>query len=260
MTAHDSLSYEPPTGPPDTLHARSVAGAIEVAPRPGRTVRFGRSREDTNNLLVGADDLRVSRLHGELTYRTGRWWLRNTGQQLLRLPRGQMLHHSSQPAPLPAGYTPLFVKGSGYREHLVELYVTDDVRRSGAWPEAETVQPKRWYLDDDERLVLVMLGQAYLRYESDPRPLGYQQAADRFRFLRGGAGWTKPKIARKVENIRHRLAAAGDFPYPLLEAEPGGPCDNTFKHNLLRGLVESTTLVPPDLALLEDEMDEDFEE
>jgi hypothetical protein len=34
------------------------------------------------------------------------------------------MHATTEPIPLAAGYTPVFVKGSGYREHLVELYVT----------------------------------------------------------------------------------------------------------------------------------------
>ena len=37
-------------------------------------------------------------------------------------PRGQLMHAPTEPIPLAAGYTPLFVKGSGFREHLVELF------------------------------------------------------------------------------------------------------------------------------------------
>ncbi|WP_399947021.1 FHA domain-containing protein [Streptomyces sp. BBFR25] len=50
------------------------------------------------DLGVGIDDLRVSRRHGELTYRSGQWWLRNTGQQLVRLPRGRMMHLDARTA------------------------------------------------------------------------------------------------------------------------------------------------------------------
>ncbi|WP_338058585.1 hypothetical protein [Streptomyces noursei] len=34
---------------------------------------------------------------------------------------------------------------------------------------ADTVAPDRWPLDDDERLLLVVLGQRYLLYEEEPR-------------------------------------------------------------------------------------------
>ncbi|WP_338058584.1 FHA domain-containing protein [Streptomyces noursei] len=119
MRFSDSLARGvAPTGP-GTLHARTVTGGIEVPPRTGLTVRFGRGERPDVDLGVGVDDLRVSRRHGQLTFRGRQWWLTNTGQ--LRLPRGRMVHVSSEPVPLAPGYTPLFVRGAGFREHLVEL-------------------------------------------------------------------------------------------------------------------------------------------
>ncbi|GCD93742.1 hypothetical protein [Embleya hyalina] len=52
------------------------------------------------------------------------------------------------------------------------------------------------------------------------------------------------------------------FPYPLLHDRDSEsvPSDNTLLHNLLTGLVESTTLAPPDLELMNaapDEADDD---
>jgi hypothetical protein len=38
-------------------------------------------------------------------------------------------------------------------------------------------------------------------------------------------------------------------------SEERRPYDNTLLHNLLKGLVESTTLVPPDLDLMDDAPD-----
>ncbi|MEU8827611.1 FHA domain-containing protein [Streptomyces sp. NPDC048636] len=250
-----SLAYGVTPSRPGTLHARSLTGGLAVAPRPGATIRFGRGGEPEVDLRVGEDDLRVSRRHGELTYQDRQWWLRNTGQQLLRLPRGQMMHTSTEPMPLATGYTPLFVKGSGPREHLVELFVTDH-GGEGLVPRqaALTVPPKRWHLEEDERLVLVVLGQRYLLYEVDPRPLSYREAAAELGCLHPDAKWSKRRIEHKVEAVRHRLTKGGDFPYPVVrEREFAGPSDHTLLHNLLKGLTESTTLVPPDLELIEDE-------
>jgi hypothetical protein len=239
---------------PGTLHARTVDGDLSAPPRQGLTVRFGRGEKPDVDLHVGLDDLRVSRRHGELTYRQGSWWLRNTGQQLVRLPRGRMMHLSSEPIPLATGYTPLFVKGSGYREHLVELYVTG---HDDPWPVshryAGDVRPVTWPLDDDERLLLVVLGQRYLLYEEDPRPLTYAMAARQLAYLRPDGNWTERRIEHRIEAVCRRLHHA-DFQYPLMPGtSQGRPSDNALLHNLLRGLVESTTLVPPDLDLMGDD-------
>lgn len=255
MSGSDSLARGVPPGLPRTLHARAVGGDLTAPPRPGLTIRFGRGEKPDTDLGVGMDDRRVSRRHGELTYREGGWWLRNTGQQLVRLPEGRMLHVSSAPVPLTTGYTPVFVKGSGHREHLVELYVAghDD---QGPVPlrRADTVQPQRWALSEDERLLLVVLGQHYLEYEPDPRPLTYSRAAEQLGYLRPDAGWTVRRIEYRVEAVRHRLHRTG-FSYPLIHDRPEErPSDNSLLHNLLKGLVASTTLVPPDLDLIDDDL------
>ncbi|QKW08864.1 FHA domain-containing protein [Streptomyces sp. NA04227] len=253
MSGSDSLARGVPPGRPGTLHARTVSDDLTAPPRPGLTIRFGRGEKPDTQLAVGVDDRRVSRRHGELTYREGHWWLRNTGQQLLRLPRGLMMHASSEPIPLATGYTPLFVKGSGHREHLVELYVADhDDRGPVAHRREETVQPQRWALNEDERLLLVVLGRQYLEYEPDPRPLTYGRAAEQLAHLRPDANWNVRRIEYRVELVRHRLHRTG-FKYPLVHDNPEErPSDNGLLHNLLRGLVESTTLVPPDLDLLDE--------
>lgn len=239
---------------PGTLHARTVTGGLSVPPRPGLTLCFGRGEKPDVDLGVGVDDQWVSRRHGELTYRQGLWWLRNTGQQLVRLPRGQMMHLTTEPIPLATGYTPLFVKGSGYREHLVELYVAGhDDQGPLSRRAAETVRPETWALDDDERLLLVVLGQRYLLYEEDPRPLTYAVAAKQLAYICPDGKWNERRIEHRVEAVRRRLDRTG-FRYPLMhDKSQGRPGDNRLLHNLIRGLVESTTLVPPDLDLMEDD-------
>ncbi|WP_062207693.1 hypothetical protein [Streptomyces sp. NBRC 109706] len=246
------LPYGEKPPPPGTLQARSLTGSVRAVPQAGSTIRFGRGGKPDTDLKVGGDDTCVSRRHGELTYSDRSWWLGNTGQRLLRLPRGQLLHTSTEPVPLAPGYTPVFVRGSGYREHLIELYVTDwDDHGPNAKETAATVPPKRWPLDDDERLVLIVLGQSYLRYELEPRPLVYRRAEAQLQALRPEYGWTKRKIEERVGAVRRRLHQSGRVPTKLMRDEDDDASDGTLMHNLLRELVDSTTLVPPDLAELD---------
>lgn len=60
----------------------------------------------------------------------------------------------------------------------------------------------------------------------------------------------------RVPHRGRRLHGTG-FKYPLLHDKSQGsrPADNRLLHNLIRGLVESTTLVPPDLELMDDDED-----
>ncbi|SOD62263.1 hypothetical protein SAMN06297387_10579 [Streptomyces zhaozhouensis] len=243
-----------PAGPvvPGTLHARSLTGNLRVAPDAGRTISFGRALGPENALTVGREDTGVSRRHGEVSYHDRSWWLRNTGQRLMRLPRGQLVHSSTDPVPLAPGYTPVFVRGFGYREHLVELYVTDH-GDSGprARDSAETVPPRRWPLTDAERLALIVLGQEYLRYDLEPRPLVYRRAVEQLRALQPEYGWTERRVQERVSAVRRRLDRSGLVEAKLLREADDDASDATLMHNLLRELVDSTTLVPPDLTALE---------
>lgn len=255
MSGRDSLARGVTPAQPGTLHARSATDGIEVAPLPGLTVRFGRGPGDDGDggdveLYVGRRDHGVSRRHGELTYLEGGWTLRNTGQQALRLPRGLLLRPDSDRSPLAAGYTPVFVKGSGFREHLVELYVVRPEPLRPADP-AGRPPPAAWALSDDERLVLVVLGQRYLRHEPDPRPLPYRQAAEVLAILRPGERWGAQDVARRVEVVRRRLAGIGAYLSALRDEQSPEARDRTPDHRLLTDLVAATALVPPDLGLLD---------
>jgi hypothetical protein len=249
-----------------TLYARSTTGSIEVAPEPGRIIRFGRNLPKLDpdvHLAVGPEDRRVSRHHGELTFHRRQWWLRNTGRQLLRLPRGQFIHKATDPIPLSPGPTWLYVKGSGFRDHLVELFVTDDDqwrRRSDAQPPgAET-----WSTEDygaigfDELLALVALGESYLHYAPEPRPRTYREAAILLKDVDPQGRWSEKKVERKATKVREQVhledRRKATFPYKVMpeEGEPK-PTDNRLLHNLLRGLVEQAILTPPHLGLLDEE-------
>jgi hypothetical protein len=246
-----SLAHDVPPAPVGTLHLRATGGLFRREPERGLVLRFGRGHRPDIDVVVGADDMRVSRLHGALTYWRGCWWLRIVGREPVRLPDGQLVDATSDPVPLAIGYTPLFVTGSGCREHLVELYVTGFHEPFGRRP------PRTWPLDEEERLVLVVLGQDYLRHAPEPRPLPYPRAAVQLGYLCPAEVWGARRIALTVAQVVERLARGGGFPHPLKRRGRGAGNDAALLHNLLRGLVAAGTLVPPDLALLDD--DEELE-
>lgn len=247
-TSHASLAHGVPAAARATIFALSVAGGISVGPKEGRTLVFGRNRPEVH-VCVGEDDPRVSREHGVLEHRGDRWWIRNTGRLPVRLPGGRLLFAEEEPVPLAEGYTPVFVRGSSHREHLLELFVTGaDGGRPAARHRDATQQPVLWRLDDDERLVLVVLGQRYLLHEHRPQPLSWRQAADQLAELQPDAGWTPKRVEHAVTAIRTRMSRGG---VPgLTREEVGEPVGNALNDNLIRELVLSTTLVPPDLEML----------
>ncbi|HEX6359410.1 FHA domain-containing protein [Actinophytocola sp.] len=247
---HDSLAFGVQRPTPGAIYALAIGGGFAVGPREGRRVVFGRNKPEVH-VCIGEDDRRVSRQHGLLTCQDGRWWVSNTGRLPIRLPGSQYLFNDEDSLPLAAGYTPLFVPGTRGREHLLELYVAgDDGARPAPRPSDVTDPPRTWRLQQDERLALVVLGQRYLLHEADPQPMGRQQTADQLIELQPEAGWTARKVEHMVTAVRARLSKAG---VPgLTREEVGEPVGNKLNDNLLRELLLSTTLVPPDLRLLED--------
>lgn len=232
------------------LSALTVAGGVTVAPCDGGRLRFGRNRQQVE-VCVGENDVMVSRRHGLLDHRAGRWWLTNTGRSAIRLPGSLQLHPEGDPIPLTPGYTPLFLRGSHGREHLVELHVADlDATPLAPRPDAVTQPPQRWRLAPDERLALIVLGQRFLLHDPHPLPLSRQQAADQLAELRPAQRWTIKRVEHIVATVRARLSSNGV--YGLLREEVGEPVGLTLTVNLLRELISSTTLVPLDLDLLDD--------
>jgi hypothetical protein len=97
-----------------------------------------------------------------------------------------------------------------------------------------------------------VLGQRYLLHEASPRPLTWRQVAEQLNDLQPGVGWRPTRVAYLVWGVRLRLSRAGVT--GLAMGEPGGPATNVLdaiNHNLLTELILSTTLVPPDLAVLD---------
>ena len=233
---------------PGTIVAKSVDGGITVGPRPGRSVLFGRNADEVH-VCIGADDRRVSRRHGELRCDGERWWLRNQGKALIRLP-DRSLFPDEEPVPLAEGYTPVFLPGT--REHLLEVYVIGRTGDSRAADHARaTIAPSTWPLSAEEKLALVVLGQRYLLHEPNPQPLTWRQAADQLGELRPPASqWSAKRVEHLVGRVRARLSRAGVA--GLTREEVAGNVGNALNHNLLTELVRSTTLVPPDLRRLEE--------
>ncbi|CAM4252882.1 FHA domain-containing protein [Kibdelosporangium persicum] len=246
---HESLARCVPRAVPGAIVALSLSAKLTLEPKEGLTARFGRNRPEVD-VCVGETDLRVSRTHGTLTHRDGHWWVRNIGRLPIRLPRTRLLFRDEDPVPLPEGYTPLFIRGSRDREHLLEMYV---VGWNGGQPAAQydamTRPPKRWSLTADEHLALVVLGQRYLLHEANPQPISRQHAAEVLSELQPNATWSAKRVEHVVADVRARLSARGV--YGLVREEVGEPVGNALNDNLLRELVMSTTLVPTDLALLD---------
>lgn len=246
---HGSLALGVPASAPGTIYALAIAGGFTVGPREGRQVLFGRNRPEVH-VCIGENDRRISRHHGVLVHRHNQWWVSTTGRVPVRLPGSRLLFAEDEPVPLNNGYTPLFVRGSGGREHLLELYVTGpDGRYPRTHHDEPTQPPRAWKLTATERLVLVVLGQRYLLHEAHQQPLSWRQAADHLADLQPDAGWGPKKVEHLVVAVRARLSKAGVA--GLTREEVGEPVGNTLNHNLLRELMESTTLVPPDLRLLD---------
>lgn len=249
--SHGSLARGVPPSAPGTIFTLTLAGGIALGSGEGRMLVFGRNRPDVH-VCLGEDDVRISRRHGTLTHYQRRWWLDNQGKVPIRLPDARLLFENEDPVPLDVGYTPLFVRGSNSREHLLEVYVTGaDGQRPAPRHRDVTVPPRIWRLDEDERLALIVLGQRYLLHEPRPQPLSWQMAAAQLAELRPDAGWTRKRVEHLVVGVRNRLSAEGVA--GLTRAETGEPVGNALNHNLLRELLLSTTLVPPDLAVLDEQ-------
>lgn len=246
---HHSLALGVPAGAvPGTLHVLALSGGIAVGPKEGRTVLFGRNRPDVH-VCVGENDRRVSRHQGTILHSADQWWLQATGKLPLRLPRSRMLFTEDDPVPLSTGYTPLFVRGSSGREHLIEVHVQAAEGQGPSTRHGDVTQPPNvWPLTPAERLVLVVLGQRYLLHELYPNPLSWRQVAEHLGEVEPDQQWSGKKVEHLVQGVRIRLSRGGVA--GLTREEVREPVGNTLNHNLIGELMATTTLVPPDLRLI----------
>jgi hypothetical protein len=215
-----------PPAPLGSLFVLAADGGFAAPPKPGAEVVFGRKEPDVH-VCIGPDDPRMSRFQGRITRGADAWWLRNDGRLPIRLPRSRFLLSGNQ-VPLGEGYSPLFIRTSSRREHLLE------VRIVGACLAAD---PDGWELDQNERLVLTALSTRYLRQEPHPRPRSWQQVTVDLNAAVGTrSDWTDTQAANVVLKVRDRLS-------PYVDGVEGN-------HQLIQELLRSATLRPPDLRLL----------
>lgn len=200
-----SLARWLPPASRGTLFVLGERGGISVSPSARFTVIFGRNEPEVH-VCVGENDLRVSRQQGQLHCDGKRWRVRNLGAVPIRFP-GTKLLLSGQEELLPVAYTPLFIRTEPGREHLLE------VRIAGSQPNQFTAchgqitqSPAIWELSERERLVLVVLGQRYLRHEAHPAPLSWSQVAEHLTELQPHVGWTAKSAEHIVGAVRRRLA------------------------------------------------------
>lgn len=241
-----------PPAPPGSIFVLAAGGGFAAPPRARFEVVFGRKEPDVH-VCIGPDDPRMSRLQGRLVCSGTEWWLRNEGKLPIRLPQSRFLLSGNE-IPLAEGYSPLFIRTSKRREHLLEVRVVGGVNRQdtlvGTDDETTSVELDSWPLDDAERVVLTALALRYLRQEPHPQPQSWNQVALDLNKA-GAAGrtdWTTKKAANTVLKVRERLA-----PYvPGLRLEDwGDPAGNMVNHQLIQELLQTATLRPPDVRLLD---------
>ncbi|MFJ4634843.1 FHA domain-containing protein [Streptomyces hygroscopicus] len=246
--AHGSLARGVHAPVPGTVFALALTGGMTLGPGDGRELLFGRNRPEVH-VCVGENDPQVSRCQGRLIHRHGQWWVAGDGRLPLRLPT-RLLFTGEEPLPLEPGYTPLFVRGSRGREHLLEVFVSGpEAERPAALPGDVTRPPRVWVLTDEEKLALVVLGQRYLLHEPRPQPLTWKQTAAQLAELRPQEGWREKRVEHLVNRVRMMLSRDG-VPW-LTREEVGEPVGNALNDHLIRALMMSTTLVPLDLALID---------
>jgi hypothetical protein len=242
----------PPKPPPGSIIVMGEEGGYAVPPRR-YALLFGRQRDDVH-VPVGVGDSAVSRLHGVLSCvgDSGEWWLKNTGRLPIKLPGGKLVltGHERRMEP---GLTPLVIASSPQCSHLLKVSVISrEERQSADLNCAKTTDPKTVYeLTPPERLVLTALALRYLQgHSSHPLPLSWKQVAQMVnRSPHGTRHWDKRSAEHTVAAVREHLHKKHGVPDLTLK-EVGGPVGSALTQNLIKVLLETTTLTPHDLALL----------
>ncbi|HEV7648734.1 MAG TPA: FHA domain-containing protein [Actinophytocola sp.] len=246
------LAARSPSGPPGSIFVYGSDGGFAAPPLERLQVRFGRHADEVE-VCVGSGDGQVSRQHGRIVRAGRQWWLHNDGKLPIRVPNSANLLLPGRHMSLDKGYSPLFIDGSADRQHLLEVRVVGlakDIPSSTA--DEATTAPQVHLLSDVERLVLTALAQRYLRQESQPQPVAWQQVADDLNAAAsstdGQAGWHWHRASNVADAVRKRLSDEGLR--GLTREEVGEPVGNKLKDNLIQELLATATLLPMDLALL----------
>ncbi len=231
--------------PAGTLFVLGDAGGYAAAAVSGRSLVVGRNAPDVH-VAIGRDDAYVSREHATLRCvpygAATRWVLRNGGKLPIRMPDTAPLLREHE-APLPAGYTPLYIQGE--QLHVVEVLVSNGNRQRGeVRPETETGN-LRLPLTRREWLVLVAMFAGVLGRADQALPNTWNETAKLLNKVPGQSGWNDRKAENVVDGVRQRLTAAG-IDRLTRETAPS----EALKANLQRVLLDTGTLVPEDLRVL----------
>jgi hypothetical protein len=237
-------------GPPGSIFVYGADGGFAAPPMERLQVRFGRKADEVE-VCVGSGDRQISRTHGRIVRAGREWWLHNDGRLPIRAPDSANLLLPGRHMPLAKGYSPLFITGSADRRHLIEVRVVGlpkDTAPTAGDEDDATTAPQVHELAATERLVLTALAQRYLRQESHPQPVAWQQVADDLNDVEGQDGWHWHRASNVADAVRKRLADKGIA--GLTREEVGEPVGNKLKDNLIQELLATATLLPLDLALL----------
>lgn len=229
--------------PAGTLFVLGDDGGYAATPAPANRLLLGRNSNGVH-VVVGSGDRDVSREQVRVRCDPGVGWrVRNVGRRPIRIPDEPELLREHE-VTLPGGYTPLYVTGS--RRHVVELLVSGPgSAASPAGPETGT-RDVTWPLSDRERLVLIALFRNHLLRVPNAYPLTWRETSHLLNDVPGQGQWTERKAESVVDGVRQRLARFG---HDGMTAD-SAPVE-AIKMNLLRFLLDTATLVPPDLRLLE---------
>ena len=232
--------------PAGSLFVLGEHGGYAASPRAAHRLLLGRNSPDVH-VTIGAGDWYVSREQATMAcvpFGSGlTWTLRNLGRRPIRMPDSPLLLQEHEVLLRP-GYTPLFIHGD--RLHVVEVLVSTGRRESTIATPTAATRDFGWPLTDRERLVLVVMYQAFLRRAIPAHPLTWKETSEELNRIDGQADWTARKAEHVVDGVRHRLAAEQ---VEGLTAESAHP--EALRHNLIQVLLNSATLVPPDLRLLD---------
>lgn len=239
-----------PTPPLGTVFALSAHLGWAVPPRRFELL-FGRDEENVN-IPLGVKDQRISRCHGRLICHGGEWTMRNEGRLPMLFPGDTMLLQGQERL-VEDAYTPVYIGNPRDEVHFLEVRVIGGRRPDGeATPEDETAVPVVHKLSAIERLVIASLAQRYLRGVAHPQPVSWKRVAEDMERLPGphDRDWNERTVARVVASVRERLSAPGyrHRVYGLRRSEVfGEPLGNALNDNLIRALLQSTTLAPGDI-------------
>lgn len=203
-----NLAYEQHGVPAGTIFVMGAHGGVSADPEPGAVVTFGRNVTEVD-VCIGAGDERVSRRHGVVERVGQRWVLRNVGRLPIRLPASRMLFPDDGPVELDTGYTPLFIRSRSGREHVVEVRVAGPPGAHQQSYDGSTSAEPIWHLSAEEKLVMIVLGQRYLRHDAHPQPLSWRQVADELNDIVPEQGWTSKRAEHVGVAVRKRLSLAG---------------------------------------------------